>query len=216
MVITVPERPGGRPLEEAVEACLRGGATAVELRHEGAPGGTLFREARRLGALARSHGALFIVNDRADVALAVDADGVHLGPDDPPVEAVRRAVPAGFLIGYSTDDPDTARRAAAEGADYLGVGAVYGTRSKPGLEDEAIGPARVAEVLRAAGLPGVGIGGICPGKAAAVAAGGAGVAVLGALMEATDPAAVARALAAEVAGAWSARGAEGGERGGVG
>lgn len=209
MVVTDPEPGGGRPLEEVVEACLRGGATAVELRHEGAPGGLLLREAERIGAIARSHGALFIVNDRADVALAAGADGVHLGPDDPPVEAVRRIAPAGFVIGCSTDDPARARQAAAEGADYLGVGAVYGTRSKPGLEEEAIGPSRVGEVLRAAGLPGVGIGGIRPGNAEAVAAQGAGVAVLGALMDAPDPARVARALATEVAKAWSIGGAGG-------
>jgi thiamine-phosphate pyrophosphorylase len=210
MVLTEPRPASGLPLDEVVEACLRGGATAVELRHEGATGGLLLREAKRIGALARSHGALFLVNDRADVALAAGADGVHLGPDDPPVEAVRRIAPAGFLIGWSTDDPMSAREAAAAGADYVGVGAVYGTRSKPGLEDEAIGPERVGEVLRACGLPGVGIGGIRPGNAGAVARQGAGVAVLGALMGAADPGGVARILAAEVAEAWG--GAEG-ERG---
>jgi thiamine-phosphate pyrophosphorylase len=134
------------------------------------------------------------VNDRVDVALAAGADGVHLGPADPPVGAVRPVVPEGFVVGYSADSPGEARRAAEEGADYLGVGAVYGTRSKAGLKDEAIGPGRVGEVLEAAGLPGVGIGGITPDNAAAVYRAGAGVAVLGAVMDAPDPAAVVRRI----------------------
>ena len=112
---------------------------------------------------------------------------MHLGPDDLPVAVARGVSPPGFLIGASTDDPAAGTRLAAEGADYLGVGAVFGTRSKPGLAQEAIGPGRVAEVLSAAGVPGVGIGGITPGNAALVAAVGAGIAVLGAVMQATRP-----------------------------
>jgi thiamine-phosphate pyrophosphorylase len=207
LVVTEPEPSSGMPLPQVVEACLRGGATAIELRHEGAAGGILLEEAERIGELARRHGALFLVNDRADVALAAGADGVHLGPDDPPVEAVRHFVPGGFIIGYSTDEPRAAREAAAAGADYLGVGAVYGTASKAGLENEAIGPERVGRVLRAAGLPGVGIGGIRPENAAAVAEEGAGVAVLGALMGAARPEDVARALRAAVDEAWARTGA---------
>jgi len=194
MVVTEPRPASGLPLAEVVEAALEAGATALELRHEGAAGAELLEEAARLLPLARRHGALFLVNDRADVALAAGADGVHLGPDDPPVAATRRVVPDGFLIGWSTDDPAAARNAAAAGADYLGVGAVYGTRSKRGLADERIGPARVREVLEAAGLPGVGIGGITPENAAPVFRAGAGVAVLGCVMGAADPGAVVRGL----------------------
>jgi thiamine-phosphate pyrophosphorylase len=138
------------------------------------------------------------VNDRLDVALAAGADGVHLGPDDIPVDAVRRNVDRAFLVGYSTDDPDAGRRAAAAGADYLGVGAVYGTRSKEGLADEAIGPARVGSVARASGLPCVGIGGITLENAAAVAAEGAGVAVLGAVMHTERPGDVVSLLLREI------------------
>ncbi|MEJ2482919.1 MAG: thiamine phosphate synthase [Gemmatimonadota bacterium] len=97
--------------------------------------------------------------------------------------------PPEFLIGFSVDDPESGREAAEAGADYLGVGAVFGTTSKPGLEFESIGPERVGEVLRAAGVPGVGIGGITAATAAEVAGVGAGVAVLGAVMHAADPAA---------------------------
>ena len=194
VVVTEPRPASGLPLAGVVEAALEAGATAIELRHEGAAGAELLEEAARLLPLARRHGALFLVNDRADVALAAEADGVHLGPDDPPVTAVRRVVPEDFLIGWSTDEPAGARSAAAAGADYLGVGAVYGTRSKEGLATERIGPERVGEVLEAAGLPGVGIGGITPENAAPVYRTGAGVAVLGCVMGADDPGAVVRGL----------------------
>lgn len=195
MVLTDPE-PRGGPLPEVVGACLEAGATAVQLRHKGVEGGGLYAEARELLPVVRRHDALFLVDDRVDVALAVGADGAHLGPEDPPVAAVRAVVPPDFLLGYSTDEPDEGRRAAAAGADYLGVGAVYGTASKEGLEDEAIGPDRVRDVLEAAGLPGVGIGGITPENAGPVFRTGAGVAVLGAVMGAEDPGGVVRRLLA--------------------
>lgn len=187
MVLTRP-RPAAGPLPGVVDACLAAGATAVQLRHEGARGEELLREARELEPIARRHGALFLVNDRIDVAMAAGADGAHLGPRDLPIAAARAVVPDDFVLGFSTDEPGAARRAAREGADYLGVGAVYGTRSKAGLEDEAIGPGRVGEVLEAAGLPGVGIGGITPDNAGPVYRSGAGVAVLGSVMDAADPA----------------------------
>lgn len=194
MVLTDPAPACGRPLPEVVEECLRAGATAIQVRHKGARGAELLRSVRELLPLARRAGALLLVNDRFDVAAAGGADGVHLGPEDVPVAAVRRVVPREFLIGWSTDDPGEGWRAGRAGADYLGVGAVYGTRSKPGLEEEAIGPERVGEVLRTAGLPGVGIGGITPGNAAAVFATGAGVAVLSAVMGAERPGDVVREL----------------------
>lgn len=193
MVLTRPDPAAGTP-GEVVEACLEAGATAVQLRHKGAGGAELLREARELLPLARRHGALFLVDDRIDVALAAGADGAHLGPEDVPLAAARRVVPEDFVLGFSTDRPERARRAAREGADYLGVGAVYGTRSKAGLEEEAVGPARVGEVLEAAGLPGVGIGGIDPDNAGPVYRAGAGVAVLGAVMDAADPGRVVRRL----------------------
>lgn len=187
MVLTDPEPACGRPLPEVVDECLAAGATAVQLRHKGVEGRALHREALRIRPVARRHDALFLVDDRVDVALASGADGVHVGPADPPVAAVRRVAPDGFVVGFSTDDPGEGVRAAADGADYLGVGAVYGTRSKEGLEDEAVGPGRVREVLEASGLPGVGIGGVTPANAGDVYRTGAGVAVLGAVMGSDDP-----------------------------
>ncbi len=204
VVLTDPSPASGIPVREVVERALAAGATAIELRHPGARGGELLREARALLEVARAHDALFLVNDRFDVALAAGADGVHLGPEDPPVEAVRAEVPDGFVIGRSTDDPDAAREAARAGASYLGVGSVYGTRSKAGLEEERIGPARVGEVLEAAGLPGVGIGGITPSNAGAVYATGAGVAVLSAVTHAERPEeAVRELLEASEVPAWT-------------
>lgn len=194
MVVTDPSPASGLSVAGVVRRALEGGATAIELRHEGVRGGALLEEARELLPVVRSHDALFIVNDRLDVALAAGADGVHLGPEDPPPGAVREAAPEGFLVGYSTDDPGEGRAAARHGADYLGVGSVYGTRSKEGLAGERIGPERVGEVLEAAGIPGVGIGGITPDNAAAVYRTGAGVAVLSAVMHAERPEEVVRAL----------------------
>ncbi|MEK6253130.1 MAG: thiamine phosphate synthase, partial [Gemmatimonadales bacterium] len=169
LVLTHP-RPAAGSLVDVVAECLEAGCRAIQLRDKQAPAADLYRQTLDLLPLVRTHDALLFVNDRLDVALAAGADGVHLGPDDIPVEAVRGRVPKTFRVGYSTDDPAVGRAAAEAGADYLGVGAVFGTTSKVGLEDEAIGPERLGEVLRSSGLPCVGIGGITPENAAAVAA----------------------------------------------
>lgn len=193
MVLTHP-RPASGALLDVVAECLAAGCGAIQLRDKEASAEALYRQALELLPLALRHEALLIVNDRLDVALAAGAHGVHLGPDDIPVAAVRSEVPARFVVGYSTDDPAAGRAAAGDGADYLGVGAVFGTASKDGLEDEAIGPARVGKVVRASGLPCVGIGGITAENAGAVAAQGAGVAVLGAVMHAARPGDVVRRI----------------------
>lgn len=201
VVLTHPRPACGRSLRSVVAECLEAGCRAVQLRDKSASAAALYEQALDFVGLTRSHGALLLVNDRFDVALAAGADGVHLGPEDLPLPAVRRSVPESFLIGCSTDDPERAREAAAGGADYLGVGAVYGTASKEGLAGERIGPARVGEVLRASGLPCVGIGGIDAGNAGAVAAQGAGVAVLSAVMDAQRPGDAVGALLGAVASA---------------
>ena len=194
MVLTHPAPACGRSLHTVVAECIEAGATAIQIRDKTAAAAGLYETTRQLAPVIRAGGALLIVNDRFDVAIAAGADGVHLGPDDLPVAAVRASVPADFLIGASTDDPAAGRRLAGAGADYLGIGAVYGTRSKPGLEDEAVGPGRVEAVMKAAGIPALGIGGITPRNAAEVARTGAGIAVLGAVMHAPDPAGAVRAL----------------------
>lgn len=196
MILTDPEPVRGDDLAAVVRDCVKAGATCVQLRDKRATDRELLEIAARVGAEARAGGAMFIVNDRFDVALAARADGVHLGPDDIPVADVRRCVGEEFIVGFSTDDPHRARRAARDGASYIGVGAVFGTSSKEGLEGEAILPDRVGEVLRLAGVPVVGIGGITPENVDQVAAVGAGAAVLGAVMGSARPTDAVRALLA--------------------
>jgi thiamine-phosphate pyrophosphorylase len=199
VVITDRGLAAPRPLVEVVSAALAAGAPAIQLRDKHATGAEMLETARELRALTRSFGALLFVNDRLDVALAADADGVHLGPDDLPVSAVRQRVPRSFLVGYSTDDPTEARRAVADGADYLGCGAVYATGSKADA-GEVIGLARLDEVARAVAVPVVAIGGITPARAPEVAGtGAAGVAVIGAVMKARDPGGAVAALLAPFA-----------------
>jgi thiamine-phosphate diphosphorylase len=199
IVITDRALAGPRGVLAVVEAALAAGAPAIQLRDKDADAAALLESARTLRALTRRHRALLFVNDRVDVALAAEADGVHLGPDDLPVAAVRASVPQTLLVGYSTDDPDAARRAVAAGADYIGCGTVYATGTKADA-GEAIGLGRLDEVARAVSVPVVGIGGITPERAAELAGTrAAGVAVVGAVMGAKDPADAVRRLLAPFA-----------------
>ena len=188
IVITDRALAAPRDILAVTTEALRAGAPAVQLREKHLPPRHTAPLARRLRAAAHAAGALFFVNDRLDLALAVDADGVHLGPDDLPVPAARRTAPPGFLIGYSTDDADAAVQAIADGADYVGCGAVYATRTKAEA-GPAVGLSRLTAVVRAVEAPVVGIGGITVDRAAAVlATGAAGCAVVSAVMAAPSPA----------------------------
>src|SRR5438067_11542573 len=120
----------GRDPAALAAALLRGGARILQLRWPGASARELLAAARAIRPLARAAGALFLVNDRPDVARAAEADGVHLGQDDLPVAAARRVLGAGRRIGVSTHDVDEARAAATAGADYVAVGPIYATTSK--------------------------------------------------------------------------------------
>ena len=200
IVITNAAQAAPRDAVRVVEAALRAGAPAVQLRQKGASARDLFMTAARLRKLTLEHGALLFVNDRMDVALASGADGVHLGPDDPTPASVRSAVPEGFLIGYSADDPEAARSAIAAGADYIGCGTVWPTSSKRDA-GPAIGLDGLRRMAQAVPAPVVGIGGITPARAAPVRATGAsGVAVMGAVMSAVDPGKTVRRLLAAVDG----------------
>ncbi len=172
---------------DVVAEALHAGAPAVQLREKAQPPRELLPLARRLRADTRRHGALFFVNDRLDLALAAEADGVHLGPDDLPVSAAREIAPPRFLIGYSTDGVDEARRAVRNGADYIGCGTVYPTGTKPDA-GRATGIEGLRRVARAINAPVVGIGGVTPARAPAViAAGAVGCAAIGAVMGAANP-----------------------------
>lgn len=190
----VAARAGHKSLEDLVSAILRGGATAVQLRGKTLCARDLLLRGKRLRVLTEASGSLFLINDRLDVALAVGASGVHLGADDLPLAEARRICPKGFLIGASVDTPEEARRAEAEGADYLGAGPVFPTETKR-TANPAIGPAGLAEIVRAVSVPVVGIGGIGPGNIREVmAAGAAGAAVVSAVVAAEDPKAAVREL----------------------
>jgi thiamine-phosphate pyrophosphorylase len=196
IVVTDAGLASPRTVEAVVAGALAGGARAVQLRSKGEAARELVALGTTLRAMTREAGALLIVNDRLDVALALESDGIHVGPHDLPVTAVRAVAPAGFLIGRSADDPQVARQAVADGADYIGCGTVYPTSTKPDAGD-VIGLAGLARVVASVPVPVVGIGGINVARAPGVAAtGAAGVAVVGAVMSAPDPAQAVRALLA--------------------
>ncbi len=195
IVVTDRRLAAPRELLGIVRLCLEAGAPAVQLRDKDATARELYEQAILLRALTTEYDALLFINDRLDIALAMGADGVHLGPADLPLEAARRAAPHPFLIGISTDDPETARRAESIGADYIGCGAVFGTTTKAEVLGERIGPEGLAAVAAAVSIPVVGIGGITPETAPDLAhTGAAGLAVVGALMAAEDPQAVVHRL----------------------
>jgi len=197
MVITDRTLAVDRDMLTVVEAALEAGATSVQLRDKHATSRELLEVATALRPLIERHGALFLVNDRFDIALAAGADGVHLGDDDIPVAEVRRVVPRDFLVGRSADTELAARAAEAQGADYLGVGSVFGTRTKKEVIGEVIGTEQLGRVARAVAIPVVAIGGVTATNAGAcVAAGAAGVAVVSAVMSAEDPGAAVREMLA--------------------
>ena len=194
MVITDPSCGEGREIVEVVRAALRGGAGAVQLRGKEMTGREMVELGQRLRSATREAGALLFVNDRVDVALAIDADGAHVGDADLPLTSARRITPSSFLLGRSVDGLDSARAAELEDADYLGVGPVYGTPSKLDA-GPAIGLGPIRAIRAATTLPLVAIGGIDAGNAADVADAGAdGVAVIRAIMQAADPAEAVRSL----------------------
>ncbi len=193
-VVTDSGLARGRPLVEIVAAAIRGGADAVQLREKEAPARAQLALGRRLRDLTREAGVLFIVNDRADLAVALDADGVHVGQDDLPPDVARRIVGPERIIGVSAGTLDEALAARDAGADYLGVGPIYATATKPDA-GAATGTELIAAIRRRVDLPIVGIGGIGRDNAAVVLAAGAdGVAVVSAVVAADDPEAAAREL----------------------
>jgi len=194
IVITDHHLAAPRDLLDIVARCLDAGAPAIQLRDKDASARNLYQQAIAFRALTRAHGARLFINDRLDVALAAHADGVHLGPDDLPVADAHRIAPPGFLIGASTDDPDTALRLQHDGADYIGCGTVYPTTSKPDA-GTAIGTRRLDRVARAVDVPVVAIGGITVARAPEIArTAAAGIAVIGAVMGAQDPASAVRMI----------------------
>src|SRR6059036_1083658 len=198
MVITDAALLKGRDPIEACRRALAGGATMIQVRlKDAAPRDVLTLARALVGALS----VPVIVNDRVDVALAANAAGAHLGQEDPPLDRLRAHVPPGFLLGLSVGSPAEAERGRAWPADYWSVGPCFATANKtdagPPLGAEGFG--RLAR-LAPSGTPVIGIGGVTAANAPALArAGAAGIAVIGAVWDASDPAAATRALLASIA-----------------
>lgn len=184
----------GRDALQVVRAALSAGAPVVQVRSKGGTDRELHDLAERVARLCDAAGALCVVDDRLDVALAVGAAGTHLGAQDVPLAAARRVVGPDHVLGGTAREPGAARELVAAGAGYLGVGPAFATATKAGLPD-ALGPEGIGAVARAVDVPVLAIGGITVERVPAVLAVGVhGVAVVAAVSEAADPAAATRAL----------------------
>lgn len=193
-VITDDRRAGPRALCSAVSAALRGGARIVQYRDKGQDPARRLAEAQALAELCRAHRAVFLVNDDVDLAVAAGADGVHLGRDDADVAAARGRLPDSGLIGVSCYNRfETARQAAALGADYIAFGSFFPSPTKPAAV--RAGPDLLVRARRELALPAVAIGGISPENGAALVRAGADMlAVISAVFAAPDISAAARAF----------------------
>jgi thiamine-phosphate pyrophosphorylase len=182
-----------------LNAALGGGVDIVQLRIKNASDEQVLAAAQRFAAACASHGALFIINDRPDLAIEAGADGVHVGQDDVAAAAARELIGPELLVGLSTHTPAQVDAAAAAGVDYIGVGPVHATPTKPGRP--AVGLAVVRYAATRATVPFFAIGGIDESNVGAVIAAGAQrIAVVRALTDAADPERVARALRGAVIG----------------
>ena len=197
-VILDREVARGRALPELLGAVLAGGCRLVQLREKTLPMVELLPLARELRARCRAAGARFIVNDRADLALAAEADGLHVGQDDLPAREARALLRPRMILGVSTHDPEQARRATADGADYVAVGSIFPTTTKAGFQ--LVGTDLIRRVRPEVSVPLIGIGGITADNASAVLGAGAdGVAVISAVCAAADPEASTRRFLERIA-----------------
>jgi thiamine-phosphate pyrophosphorylase len=188
-------RPGGRPLRDVLEPALRGGVDLFQLRDKDATDAELLEAAGEARELCAAHDALFLVNDRPDLAVAAEADGVHVGQDDLPVDEARAIAGHDRLLGLSTHGPGQADASAALDVDYIAVGPVHATPTKLGRP--AIGLDPVRHAARHVTRPWFAIGGLDAHTIGDVVAAGARRAVVvRAIAEAEDPERAARALRA--------------------
>ena len=194
-VIIDPDACAGRDAAGVARLALEGGASMLQWRDKRRDKGDQLPDARAVRELCRERGALFIANDHIDLALVLDADGVHLGQRDLPAPAARKLAPPGFIVGVSTNNVDEARQAHRHGASYIAVGSIFPTSTKDLTRSAS--PERLHEVKAAADLPVVAIGGINAGNIDEVLAAGAdAVAVISAVCAADDVLAAAQELAA--------------------
>lgn len=185
----------GRSLRDVVEESLRGGVTMLQLREKSLAEPAFLAEARELQALCRDYHVPFIVNDNVDIALAMDADGVHVGQSDMEALDVRRKLGPDKIIGVSAQTVEQALLAEKHGADYLGVGAVFPTGSKDDADDVSYDTLQA--ICRAVSIPVVAIGGINAGNIAQLKGSNVdGAAVISAIFGAEDPGAATSKLLA--------------------
>jgi thiamine-phosphate pyrophosphorylase len=190
----------GRDVGAVLDAVIAGGCRMVQLRDKTSASGVLLPMAERLRKRCRETGVTFVVNDRVDLALAVDADGVHLGQDDLPPRAARPLLRRGMVLGRSTHGLAEARAAQADGADYIAVGSMFATATKPDFQ--LVGPELIRAIRPEIRVPLIGIGGITLDNVAEVIHAGAdGVAVISAVCAAPHPGEATRRFLAAIAAA---------------
>jgi thiamine-phosphate pyrophosphorylase len=191
----------GRSNIEIVTAAVRGGVSVVQLREKDCSTREFIEQGLAIKKILKDHGVPLIINDRLDVAQAVDADGVHLGQTDMQLAFAKRILGDSMIIGISAESVQDAIEAEKGGADYLGVSPIYATPTKTDAAP-ALGLDGLREIRKAVGLPLVGIGGLNTENAADVIRNGAdGVAVVSAIVAADDPETAAGSLKKIIAGA---------------
>lgn len=200
-VIVDPDATGGRPVVDVADATLRGGASVLQLRDKTRDKGDLLDVARRLKAMCDDRGALFIMNDAADVALASEAHGLHVGQTDLPVPEARRVLAPHQIVGRSNGAVDESMLSQKQGVDYIAVGAVYATRTMGKSARRAVGVGLISRVKELVSQPVVAIGGIDGGNIGDVLRAGADcVCVVSAVTLADDPETATRRLVETFAG----------------
>lgn len=205
-VVTGREQARGRAHEAVVRAAIRGGAGCIQLRDKTISRRELLEEAYLLQALCAEMGATFILNDHLDIALAVGADGCHLGQDDLPIPEARRVAGPDFILGASTHSVNQALRAVEEGASYINVGPIFPTATKKGGHPP-VTPDLIRQVKPLVSIPLTTMGGINPSNVAEVVRAGADrVAVVSAVVGADDVEAAAREMVDLIRSAKAERG----------
>lgn len=189
---------GGAGMVETARAAVAGGVTMVQLRDKHGTTAGRIAAGRALKAALASTGAMLIVNDDVDAALAIGADGLHLGQEDVPAQEARARIGRGMILGVSAETETLAERIDASIVDYAGLGPVFATPTKPDHK-QPVGLDGLARLAAASPVPSVAIGGLKPGHAAAVLAAGAqGLAVVSAICGQPDPRMAARRIASEI------------------
>jgi thiamine-phosphate pyrophosphorylase len=186
-IITDQDLSDGKSHLQVAEEAIKGGADVIQLRDKSANSGELYRAALQIRDLTRELGIPFIVNDRLDIALAVEADGLHLGQEDLPAKVARKILGPTRILGVSAGSMAEAQQAEADGADYLGVGPVYEARSTKGDAGEPRGLSLISEIRQKCQTPLIAIGGINLENLKDVFQAGAhGVAVISAIVASSD------------------------------